>query len=539
MNTKKTIALALILLGLGVFVFWYELPRQQQETREKQQVVKVLDLPWEQIDKIELARGEERLAFVKDAASGQWTIKEPIVDQADKLMVQRLISAAQFAHPSYTVEAPTPAQLDQFGFAERQMTISYFAGSQVGRLQIGGKNPVGFSVYIKPEGRDVAYLVAESTTAEFDVEVDDFRRRELLLPPPNDQEARPGAEIRRIAIEAAGRPPLTLLAEATEPAAERLSDELVWRVDSPDGAIADQAAVGEILNKIHQLKGIDFLPPPKPEEEEAYGFATPRLRITVGYDREDAFREITLTVGRKREPGASYYGRISGREALVLINQSVLPPFEIERRELRDRRLLPDLDPAAVSIIDLQSPTALFTISRSSAGWLLGDGSPADGERVEKWLRLLPTLRAEELLSQQDDWRSYRRLHRLAAYGPDATTLTLKDRDGKLIEKIRFSKPADPLERTNRREQQAAAATDADGGPEGPGEDSDSRLRVIALPEKGGFSATLYLAKADIVDDFPASLNEIKARNDGSPDERGGAEATEKEEKEPVLPIDG
>lgn len=539
MNTKKTIALALILLGLAVFVFWYELPRQQQENREKQRVVKVLDLPWEQIDKIELARGEERLVFAKDEKSGLWSIKEPLVDLAEKLMVQRLISAIQFAHPSYTVDNPTPEQLEQFGFAARQTTISYFAGSQVGRLQIGEKNPVGFSVYIKPEGQDVAYLVAESTVAEFASEINDFRRRELLLPPLDEGRQQPGAEIRSIVIEATGRRPLSLLAQAPASGEESLSDELIWRVDTPDGSIADQGVVGEILNKIHELKGIDFLPPPTPEDAEKYGFATPTLKITVSYDREDAFKEMTLTIGRKKEPGASYYGQVSGRESVVLINQRVLPPFQITRDDLRDHRLLPNFDPTAVSIIDLQSPTALFTISRSSAGWLLGDGSPADSARIEKWLKLLPKMRADRLLGKQDDWRGYRRLHRLAAFGPDATYLTLKDKDGKLIEKIRFSKPVDPVEKLGEQAANDQLESEEKTGAElGEEENSGSQLRVAAVLEVGGFADTLYVAKAKILDDFPESLNEIKGKANRSTKDRGNTPPPEKQEKGSVPPND-
>lgn len=496
MNAKKTLILAVVLAALAAVVVFWELPQQREKERTDLEGDKILDLAYDAINKIELERGDEKLAFEKEATGEDWRMKKPFDDESERWIVQSLISAVRYAHPTRTLDKPGAEALTRFGLDKPRAVLTFDAGSVTKRLRIGAKNPIGQTVYLKPEDRDVVFLVPESTLASLDKPADDFRRRDLLAP------ADPTLKINRLTIAVAGRPELTLVpatppkTEGEKDAAPEIPEDQIWHLDEPTGPVADQETVRTLLDLVSGLKAARFIGPLGAENQN-YGLDKPSLTVTAVYGEGDKQKTLTLTIGGTAEAPTEWYATVSGRPYVAMLLETAFQGLRLERADLRDRRLLAGIDPAKVESIDLQSAKTSFKISRSVDGWQFADETPADKESVEKCLRAVAKWRAQELADGPRGARLAR-----AVKGNQVTSLVLTDADGKVLESIRFSEPLDPGKIAPVKKAVAKAETE-----EKPAESAERLVALVA----NGYPNTAYLVKPDVLNDLPGSIEEFKA----------------------------
>jgi hypothetical protein len=502
MNTKKTLVFAIALAALAAFFFLYEQPRHTDKEKAELEGEKILDLKWDAVAKIELARGEEKLVFAKDAASGEWRMTEPVDDQTERWMVQSLVSAVQYARPSRTIKDPDADSLKRFGLDAPRTVVGYEADGATKRVRFGARNPVGNTVYVKPEDRNVVYLLVESTVSALDKPAVEFRRKDLLSP------ADATLKLSRLDIEAAGEPPLTLVSVA--PPKQETEEggfdtrEPVWHLDNADGPVADEEAMRGLVDKVTSCKAVEFATGVG-DDPAALGLDQPELRITATYGEGDKQTSVALAIGKKKEPGATYFAQTPGRPFVVEVHQDTVQALRITRNDLRDRRLLAAIDPARVAIIDLQSPTASFRISRSSAGWAFADESAADGLKIDDWLKKAARWRAEELA----EGPASRRLA-VMARRRDATVVTLSNAEAQVLAVLRFSAPYEPAP---PKPAKAAAET-----PPPEPEFAPADKERVAVTVDGGYPGVTYVVKAGVRGDLPKWADEWKAPPAETPD---------------------
>jgi len=508
-NAKKILALSIVLAALAAIVFFWEIPGQKAKEAKEMAGDQVLDIKYDAVNRIVLERGAETIEFVKDKTGEDWQMTKPVADQTERWMVQSLVSAFRFARPSRTLKDLDAGALERFGLDKPRAIITLDAGGVVKRVRVGMKNPIDNSAYVKPEDQNLVFLITDSTLSAIEKPVAEFRLHELL------GLRDPGLKVSRIEIAAADAPPLTLVqekppkAEGT-PEPEPAAAEPVWRLDGPNGPVADEEAMKAILDKVAGLKAITF-PENAALDDPKYAFDKPTLKVAATYGEGEKEKTLTLTVGAREGNSAIYYAQAGGRPFIVTVQAQTLMPFQVGREGLRDRRLLGVLNPTRVGIIDLQGPKASFRISRSAKGWAFADGAPASADRADDLLRAAAHWRADELVGGP----RAKRLTEALRTG-ETTSLTLLDAEGKALATLRFSAPIDPVQFAPLAPPTKAAAPAAKAAEATPAETpapgkANEKERLVVLVE-GGYPDTVYLTPPKTLADLPASVDEMKAQ---------------------------
>ena len=496
MNPKKTLIFAIVLAALALVVFLWDLPQKKAKDAKEAEGDKIVDLTWDAVTKIKIERGAETIAFEKK--DDEWQMVQPLPDATDKWPVQSLISAIQYAKSTRTITEIPAGGLANYGLEPPRATITYDTGTVIRKVRIGAKTPVGDNVYIKPEEREVVYLAPEASISAIDKPVDDFRKRDLLS--SKDM----SLKIAKLVLEPAGEAPLTLIGKKPEKAegekenAEPLPDDLDWHLDTENGPLADKEVVRGMLDKIATMRVGEFVRDASSDLSE-YGLDQPALVVTAVYGEGEKATPVTLKIS-ERKLGASHYAMAEGRPYVVTVHQDSLKPLQVTRLDLRDHRLIPGLDVAKVSLIDLQTPGASYRISRSAAGWAFADESPADGGKVEELLKTAVQWRAEQLASGPDE----RKLAR-AIRGPQVSELALYDAEAKLLYRLRFSEPLVPDEVTGKVKKPKKGAAEEPGA-------APVQEKLSAVTVDGGLEDTVYLVKQAIVNQLPSKPDDFKAQ---------------------------
>ncbi len=177
MNTRNTIILVVVLIALGAYVYFGEMGSGQTPSATPTPSVSTLwSLPADHINRLEVhdLQTKQEARLVKDSG-GAWQIEAPITDTADATRLNSLTSRLAKITASRVITNP-PADLAPFGLVTHTMTVDIgLTENQTQTLQVGDKNPQGFSYYVQQNDNPAIYLVTSSL-------IDDLRR--LITKPP-------------------------------------------------------------------------------------------------------------------------------------------------------------------------------------------------------------------------------------------------------------------------------------------------------------------------------------------------------------------
>jgi len=177
MNTRNTIILVVVLIALGAYVYFGEMGSGQTPSATPTPSVSTLwSLPADHINRLEVhdLQTKQEARLVKDSG-GTWQIEAPITDTADATRLNSLTSRLAKITASRVITNP-PADLAPFGLVTHTMTVDIgLTENQTQTLQVGDKNPQGFSYYVQQNDNPAIYLVTSSL-------IDDLRR--LITKPP-------------------------------------------------------------------------------------------------------------------------------------------------------------------------------------------------------------------------------------------------------------------------------------------------------------------------------------------------------------------
>ena len=199
-----------------------------------------------------------------------------------------------------------------------------------------------------------------------------------------------------------------------------------WRVAAPEALPADQVEAGAILFKLRELRAQASL------SDDATGIARylakPTVRVTL--TERDAPAPTTLLLApspEKRGGQPSAYAAVAGKGPVVLVEGKALDELARSLTDLRDRTLLPGLEPRDVKRLRLSAAGVTVVLERSGeVDWKFVEGATgsAKGASVENLLYALRGLKWKALAAPGSE--------AAATYGlaPPAFEATLLRGDG-------------------------------------------------------------------------------------------------------------
>ena len=347
-----------------------DVTRPLSEFRDKT----VLAFGARQVTAFEVVTGEGTLAV--EQVDGRWRLTRPVALAADTETVTAFLDKLQSTRIKEFV-AESPKSLVPYGL-ERPIRVSIHTGRDKDRvtasLLIGTVDKAKGVYAMRPGESSVLLLPAE--TWELVPKNVAVLRNKVVVEIDRDK-------VTRVDLESPkGKVGLT-------------QEQNRWRIVAPENLPADQVEAGALLFKLRDLKAQGFL------TDDASGIARylarPTVRVTMGATGAAAPTTVLLAPAPDRRGGkAMAYAAVSGRGPVVLVGADALDGLTRSVTELRDRTVLPALEPRDVRTVRVRAGGQTLVVERSGeADWRIIEGGtgPAKGSNVENLLYVLRGLK--------------------------------------------------------------------------------------------------------------------------------------------------
>ncbi len=313
MRRRNTLSLAVVLILLGAYVYFFEL-----EKRGKEKFNKLLDFKEEEAEEISLSYPHQEIRFKKES-SGTWKLTQPVQAPADESTIGSILSSLSTSDIKRTLEEkPNAEDLKGFGLDKPHVKVSITLrkGKALPPIIVGGKTPMGNSAYVQRGSEPRVLLTSTSLLSSLQKRLNDFRDKKIIDLKEND--------VRQFALN--GTSGETVL---TKRGGE-------WFIDKPRPYRADQAEVKGMLSTIRNTLAQDFLEA-SPSELKKYGLDKPRLQVTISSGEKEGRQEIYF--GNKREGKNEVYLVLDSKQTVYTVYESVLKQLNKEVNALRDKEV--------------------------------------------------------------------------------------------------------------------------------------------------------------------------------------------------------
>ncbi len=348
---------------------------------------------------------DETLGLVADG--GKWKLTRPAARAADGDAVTEFLEKLGAARvKEFAAEAP--ASLQSYGL-DRPFRVDVQTGRDKDRatktLLVGRVDPTKQGVYAMRPGEQSVLLLPEDVWKALPKSMAAVRDKTVVA---FDRD-----KVTKIEIDGA-QGTVTLARENNQ-----------WRIVAPEAMGADQVEAGALLRKLGELRAQAFL------TEDASGIprylAKPELRVTMTLEGGGATTVLLAPSPERRGNQPSAYAAVAGSGPLVLVDAAALKDLGRTLNDLRDRRLLGEVEPKDVKRVALKRGTQSMVLERQGDNeWRMVEPSKgaAKSARVDDLLYTARALKWKDIVAPRGE--------EPARYGldPPELEITLQRADG-------------------------------------------------------------------------------------------------------------
>jgi len=366
----------------------------------------VLAFDQKDVTALEIITRDDTIAV--EQADGRWKLTRPRALPADGDTLRDFLEKLRAARVKEFV-AEAPRSLEPFGL-DRPVKVSIHTGRDKDRatktLLFGRADAGKKGVYAMRAGESAVVVIPDETWAAVPKNVAVLRDKTVV-------------EVERDKVT-------RLEIESPKGAVTLAQENGRWKITAPEALPADQVEAGAVLFKLRELRAQAFL------SEDAAGvpryLAKPTVRVTISEQGAPAPRTLLLAPSPERRGGApTAYAGLAGGGPVVLVDGKVLEELGRSVDDLRDRVLLPGLEPKDIKRMRVRAGGQTVVVERSGdVDWKLVEGGrgSAKAATVDNLLYALRSLKWKSIATPTGD--------EPARYGLDAPTLevTLLKADG-------------------------------------------------------------------------------------------------------------
>lgn len=346
-KSRTTLFLFLSVLLLGGFIFFFE--RRADSTADRlEQARRALSIEPDRVSALRIVTTNYTVACTLEADG--WMLREPASARGDEGQINRVLQhLADLPRGEIITEEERREErltLEDYGLVEPVAEITMTEGELTRTLFLGGSAPVGGAYYLM-ESNSTDVVAAEAPI--WDIlprEPADLRSRRLVYLEPH--------EVQRVDV----RRPLGFL-QLTRDAEGR------WSIEQPVAARADDAVVGDLLNKFCRVEIQQFVTDGV-EDLAPYDLAEPGVEISLWTTDEDEPLVVRLG-GPLEDDSELVHATSSDGESVVAVGRHALFEAGVEPDLLRDRDLV-DLDPQRIAFIRIREGEHALEFMKDDAG---------------------------------------------------------------------------------------------------------------------------------------------------------------------------
>ncbi|HTK29423.1 MAG TPA: DUF4340 domain-containing protein [Vicinamibacterales bacterium] len=295
---RSTIALVVVLVGLGGYIYFVTWKKPEADTGTKQEKV-FAGVQSDKIDELTITSGKgEKTTLKKDGSA--WQVTSPISAKADESEVSGITSNLSSVEVTRVID-DKPANLKEYGLETPRVEVDFKAAGdkEPRRLFLGDKSPTGSSVYAKRNAENRVFLIPAFQDTAFDKSSFDLRDKTLVK---FDRDKVDGIE---------------LTADGKTTALTK--DGSDWKLTKPLQTKADFGSVEGLIGRMQsaQMKSI-VTAEPTPADLKKYGLDKPSETVTLDLGSARAVVEL----GGKAEDN-TIYARDTARPIVMTVESSL------------------------------------------------------------------------------------------------------------------------------------------------------------------------------------------------------------------------
>ena len=282
-----------VLLCLGVYYFFVDLPAGKKKAKEKEIAGKVLHFKIADIEEFSLIKNQETITL-QQTKDSTWNISQPIKAAGDKPETESFLSEIENLKKLRVVEK-NPKDLTQYGLQNPTFKIHLkLKEGKEKTLVLGHDSPMSGKIYLKFKNERKVLLAATSKT-RFDKSVYDFRDKTIF----NFS----SGVINQIQIKRE-KNPLTLIREKDE-----------WWVSGDIKSKADKDEVLAFIQAI-QFSRIKEFESENPDSLKFYGLDKPITNLILKNENKEKF---SIALGNKKV-GSGTFAKKEGATGVFLVD---------------------------------------------------------------------------------------------------------------------------------------------------------------------------------------------------------------------------
>lgn len=407
---KSTLALLVVLAGLGGYIYFYG-----DKTSSDANVQKLFTgLVSDDIETLTVKNDAGETTSLKKQ-DGKWTMTAPVQTRASDMDASGIANALAGLDVTRVVEE-TPADVKDYGLDAPSVEIAFTstAGKPSGKLLIGTKTATGGSLYARKDGETRVVLIGEYNSATFNKSTFDLRDKAILS---FDRSKVDGIDV----VQPAGSFELT-------------KKDGTWTVAKPMVARADNTAADGLVTAMESLQ----------MKSVVAASATPEELAKFGLDKPSSVVNLHLGTGRTSVAvGApagddTVYARDVTRPDIFTIQ---LPAADDLRKTVADYR--------AKDVFDMRAFTAnRIELTRNGKTTAFEKVKATDANAADVWKKVSPVAADADkekfpaFVAALADIRAMSFTDSKARTGLDApaATIVVKFDDGKKEDRVQIAK---------------------------------------------------------------------------------------------------
>jgi hypothetical protein len=408
---KSTIALIVVLIGLGAYIYFYAW-NQDDSAASKQEKV-FAGLATDKIDQLTVKSESGDTTSVKKNGDA-WQVTAPIDAKASETDVTSVTSALGSLEVTRVIDE-NPANLKEYGLDTPQMQIDYkTSDGKTGKLIVGAKNATGASLYAKRNDEQRVFLIPQYQEASLNKSTFDLRDKSIMTV----------AQDKVDGMEATSDGKTVTFTKSG-------SD---WKMVKPVAARADFSAVEGVISRIQsaQMKSV-VTNTASPDDLKKYGFDKPQVAISLN----EGSARATFEIGGKADDD-NVYARDAGKPMVVTVEKQLLDDV---KKTADDYRRHDVFESRAFNVQHIE-------ITRGAEKLVLDRVKAKDENTADDWKRVSPNPgdadkeKVNKALADMADINVTAFLDSTARTGLDnpAMVIDVKFDDGKKEEKVTFGK---------------------------------------------------------------------------------------------------
>jgi len=431
-GVRSTIALIVVLAGLGAYIYFVTWKTPEGDTSKKTDKV----FAGVQADKIEELRitsaGGDATTVKKD--NGAWQVVQPVTAKADESEVSGITSAIATTDMVRVIDE-NPSNLNEYGLSNPRIEVDFKAAGDKDyrKLFIGEKSPTGADMFAKRNDEKRVFLIPAFQETTFNKDTFALRDKVVLK---FERDKVDGLE-----VSAAGKS-LTMVKDGSD-----------WKIKKPIETRADYGSVEGLIGRVQtvQMKSI-VADQASPADLKKYGLEKPEATVNISAGSARA----TLLVGGKASD-TTVYARDASKPAVVTVESALMDDLKKGADDYRRKDLF-EFRAYNATRVELKRGSDTVVFER-----VKGQGDNAQ----DKWRRVSPNAadadrdKVDAMLAKLANMRATTFVDAKNGLSP-ALEVHVKFDDGKKEERVTFVKDGADVLALRPGEPGAAKADAAD-----------------------------------------------------------------------------